>query len=205
MHALRAALGLGFCLAGSTSLSAGTIPIPADVSVSLTAEPTSNLHAGQRIAFTLSVTNHGPEPAAPVALLSSPILDELDLSTATVDCGNALGVIVVDLNDGFHYLYSWEPTNGLTPLEVDETRNCYINLDYTEWAPDVFTLTFELSSFIVDLDSSNNSATVTLRRASAGSPPVPAPSISIGGMLLLAAALAGPALSRIRRPRRVVP
>ena len=200
MRALRIASGLALCLADPAN--AGTIPIPADVSVSLTAEPTSNLHPGQRIAFTLSVTNHGPEPAAPVALLSSPILDELDLSTATVDCGNALGVIVVDLNDGFHYLYSWEPTNGLTPLEVDETRNCYINLDYTEWAPDVFTLTFELSSFIVDLDSSNNSATVTLRRASAGSPPAPVPSISIGGMLLLVAALLGGVTRRLRGTRR---
>lgn len=205
MPALRAALGLALCLAGSTSLSAGTIPIPADVSVSFTAEPTGNLHSGQRIAFTLSVTNHGPEPAAPVALLSSPILDELDLSTATVDCGNALGVIVVDLSDGFHYLYSWEPTNGLAPLEVDETRNCYINLVYTERAPDMFALTFELSNFIVDLDASNNSATVTLQRAPAGSLPVPLPSTSVVGLLLLAAALAGPALSRIRRTRRAVP
>lgn len=198
MHALRAALGLGLCLAASASASAGTIPVPADVSVSLTAEPSSNLHTGQRIAFTLSVTNHGPAPTAPVALLSSPILDELDLSTATVDCGNALGVIVVDLNDGFHYLYSWEPTNGLTPLEVDETRNCYIYLDYTEWAPDMFTLTFELSSFIVDLDPSNNSATVTLQRAPTGSLPVPLPSTSILGLLLLGAALASLATARLR-------
>ena len=119
-----------------------------------------------------------------------------------MDCGNTLAVIVVDLNDGFHYLYSWEPTNGLSPLEVGETRNCYINLDYTEWAPDTFELTFELSNFIVDLDASNNSATVTLQRAPVGSPPVPLPSASIGGLLLLAAALLGVATRRIRRPLR---
>ena len=99
MHALRTALGLALCLADSAS--AGTISLPADVSLSFTAEPHSNLHSGERIAFTLSVTNNGPEPAAPVALLSSPILDELDLSTATVDCGDTLGVSAVDLNDGF--------------------------------------------------------------------------------------------------------
>ena len=62
MHALRVALGVWFCLAFSASVSAGTISLPADVSFSLTAEPASNLHSGQRIAFTLSATNHGPEP-----------------------------------------------------------------------------------------------------------------------------------------------
>lgn len=198
MHALRAALVLGFCLAGSANLSAGTILLPADVSVSLAAEPSSNLHSGQRIAFTLSVTNHGPEPAAPVSFGSSPMVDEFDPYTGSSDCGNTLGLIVVDQNDGFYYEFSWVPTLELPPLQVGETRYCYINLDYTEWAPDTFELTFELSNFIVDLDASNNSATVTLQRAPAGSPPVPLPLTSISGLLLLGAVLAILATARLR-------
>lgn len=204
MHA-RVASGLLLYLAACMSASAGTIPIPADVSVSLTAEPTSNLHAGQRIAFTLSVTNHGPEPAAPVSFGSSPIRNELDLVTGTGACGDTLGLAVVDQSDGFYYAYSWAPTFERPPLQVGETRTCRFYLDYTEWAPDTFALAFELSNFIVDLDASNNSATVTLQRAPAGSPPVPLPSASIVGLLLLAAALVGPALSRVRRACRADP
>lgn len=205
MHALRFVSGLGFCLAASASVGAGTISLPADVSVNFTAEPDSDLQSGQRIAFMLSVTNHGPEPAARISFGSSPIRDELDLSTITADCGNTLGFIVVDLNDGFYYEFSWAPTLELPPLQVGETRTCHFYLDYTEWAADTFPLTFDLRSYIVDLDASNNSATVTLQRAPAGSPPVPLPSISIVGLLLLAAALVGPAVSRIHRTRRVEP
>jgi len=173
MHALRAALGLGLCLAGFTSLNAGTITIPADVSVMLTADPDSNLQSGQRIAFTLSVTNRGPEPASLVDVLSSPIYDELDINTATADCGNNLGLIVVDLNDGFYYVYDWDATFNLPPLAVGETRTCRLNLEFTEWAPDTFSLTFSMPDFLVDLDPSNNSATVTLQRAAAVTTAVP--------------------------------
>ena len=202
MRALRIALGSWLCLASSMNASAGTISLPADVSLSFTAEPHGNLQSGQRIAFTLSVTNHGPEAASPVRFGSSPIFDELDLSTATTDCGNTLGLAVVDLNDGFYYQYSWAPTLKLPPLQVGESRACHINLGLSEWAPDTFALTFALSSHIVDLDASNNSATVILQRAPAGSPPAPVPSISIGGMLLLAAALLGVVTRRLRGTRR---
>jgi len=170
MHALRVVMGL--CFACSASLRAGTIPLPSDISVDLTAEPASNLESGQRITFTISVTNHGPEPAAPVSLGSSPIYDELDVFSATADCGNDLVVAVVDLNDGFYYLYDWFPTQE-SPLAVGETRYCYLNLEFTEWAPDTFSLTFSMPDFLVDLDPSNNSATVTLQRAAAVATAVP--------------------------------
>ena len=198
MHALRTALGLALCLADSAS--AGTISLPADVSLSFTAEPHSNLHSGERIAFTLSVTNNGLEPATPVRFGSSPFVDEFDPYTGTSDCGNTLGLIVVDQNDGFYYRYSWAPTLEQLPLQVGETRYCYISLDYTASAPDTFALTFGLSSHIVDLDPSNNAATVILQRAPAGSPPAPVPSISLSALLLLGAGLAHLAAARLRRP-----
>lgn len=198
MHALRAILRLGLCLGGCASVSAGTVTLPADVSVSLTAEPDADLQSGQRIAFTISVTNHGPEPAAPVMAGSTPIHDELDVYTATADCDNTLGLAVVDLDDSFYYAYSWFPTLNLPPLEVGETRNCYLSMEFTEWAPDTFALTFAFPDWLVDLDASNNSATVTLQRAAAAPPPVPLPSTSVIGLLLLAAALARSAILRLR-------
>jgi hypothetical protein len=50
-------------------------------------------------------------------VLSSPIYDELDINTATADCGNTLGLIVVDLNDGFYYVYDWDATLNLHRLQ----------------------------------------------------------------------------------------
>jgi hypothetical protein len=171
--------------------------------VSFTAEPDSNLQSGQRIAFTLSVTNHGLEAAAPISLLGSPIFDEFDLSTGTSDCGQTLGLAIVDLDDSFYYAYVWSPTMVTeSPLAVGETRNCHLELELSEWAPDIFNLTFAFPYWLVDLDPSNNSATATLQRAPAGSPPVPLPSTSIGGVLLLATALLGLATRRLRRVRQ---
>jgi hypothetical protein len=155
--------------------------------VGLTAEPDSNLESGQRISFTISVTNHGPEPVAPVSLGSSPIYDELDVFSATVDCGDDLGLAVVDLNDGFYYVYAWFPTQE-SPLAVGETRNCYLNLEFTEWAPDTFSLTFSMSNYLIDLDASNNSATVTLHRAIQGNA-TPVPTLSPLALVMLAGLL----------------
>lgn len=201
MYALRAALGLGLCLAGSANVRAGTIPLPSDVSVGLTAEPASNLESGQGIAFTISVTNHGPEPVAPVSLGSSPIYDELDINTATADCGNDLALAVVDLNDGFYYVYDWFPTQE-SPLAVGETRNCYLNLEFTEWAPDTFSLTFSMPDFLVDIDPSNNSATVTLHRRGQGSA-TSVPTMSPLALGMLAGLLA--LLATVRPRPRVRP
>src|SRR5690348_9661318 len=123
MFAMRAALALFLAPLGNY-LHAGTIPVPADISVALTAEPSSDLLSGQRITFTLAVTNHGPDPAAPVSLGSSAIYDELDVLSATSDCAN-LALAVVDTSDGFYYAYDWFPTDE-SPLAVGETRSCHI-------------------------------------------------------------------------------
>jgi hypothetical protein len=202
MYTLRAGLAFCLCLAGSAIASAGTIPVPADISVALTAEPDSDLQSGERIAFTLSMTNHGPEPAPVADVLSSPIYDELDLNTATADCGNTLGLIVVDTSDGFYYVYDWDPTID-SPLAVGETRTCHLNLDFTEWAPDTFSLTFSMPNFLVDLDPSNNSATVTLRRAIEGAATTPVPTLSPAALAVLAILLACLAIVGRRTDARV--
>jgi hypothetical protein len=187
---------------------AGTIPILSDVSVSLTAEPDNNLQSGDRIAFTISVTNNGPEPASPVSVGSSPIYDELDIYSTTADCEDNLGLIVVDLDNGFYYSYAWFPTDE-SPLAVGETRYCYLNLNFTEWAPDTFSLTFSVPDFLVDLDPSNNSATVTVQRASQGSATTtPVPTLSPLALVMLVGLLTSlgmRARPEVRSPRRNFP
>ena len=197
---MRVALALELFLAPfGNYLRAGTIPVPADISVALTAEPSGDLLSGQRITFTLAVTNHGPEPAAPVSLGSSAIYDELDVLSATTDCAN-LALAVVDTSDGFYYVYDWFPTDE-SPLAVGKTRSCNINLEFTEWAPDTFLFGFSMPDFLVDLDPSNNSATVTLRRASQGSGAASVPTLSPFALVVLASALLWYARSLVRARR----
>lgn len=176
------------CLAGSASLHAGTIPAPADVSVGLAATPDSNLQSGQRVTFTLSVTNHGPEPATPISVGSSPIYDELDVLSATSDCEDTIALAMVDTSDGYYYVYDWFPTDA-SPLVAGKTRSCNFNLEFTEHALDTFSLTFSMPDFLVYLDPSNNSATATLRRANQASRATAVPALSPACLAMLAGLL----------------
>jgi hypothetical protein len=172
MHTLRVALALGSLICGCANVAAGPVVLPSDISVELTAEPNVNLQSGQRVNFTISITNHGPEPVTSLGLQSSPIYDELDVFTASADCDNHIVLAVVDLEDSFYYLYNWYAVWPDDPMDVGETRNCYLSLDFTPWAPSVFPVTFDMSSY-ADLDPSNNSVTVFLRRPVAVVEPVP--------------------------------
>jgi len=191
MKELRTALMLAFCIGGCANLTAGPIFLPSDVSVALTAEPSVNLQSGERIAFTISITNRGPEPVTRLALGSSPIYDELDVNSASIDCGYQLVLAAVDLEDSFFYIYIWYAVWPDDPIDVGETRDCHLSLDFTPWAPSVFPVAFDMSVFD-DLDNSNNSATEFLRRPVAVAAPVPTLSpIWLGLLVCLLMATAG--------------
>ena len=196
-------LGLASLLAMPTALSAGTIELPTDVSVSLSAEPTVDLHAGDIISFTVSVTNNGPEPAHPLALGSSPIYDELDVFGGTADCDYRLVLGVADGTDFFYYFLTWFPVFlEDDPLPVGATYYCYFTLPYTQWAPNEFPVTFSISDRVfTDLDPSNNSATVTLHRARQGVVPTPVPTLSSHALMALAGLLIGLVRRKIRLDR----
>jgi hypothetical protein len=192
MHVLRVALALGSLICGCANVSAGDVVLPSDISVALTAVPSDNLQSGQRVNFTISVTNHGPEPVDRLAIASSPIYDELDVFTASSSgCDGDLILAVADLEDTFYFLYVYYAAFQELPLAVDETRSCYLSLDFTPWAPSIFPLTFDMSAFD-DLDPSNNSATVFLRRPVAFAAPVPTLSpIWLGLLACLLMAITG--------------
>lgn len=194
MHVLRLSLAVGLAAASSTAV-AGPIVIPSDLSVSLTAEPSADLRAGDVVSFTISTTNNGPEPVDRFALESSSIVDELDVLGATVDCDDHLFLTVVDLENGFYYTYIWQLVlPGEPPLQVGETRNCHFAIPYTASAPAEFSVTFSPGSAFTDLDPSNNSATVILRRQESVARAVPASSIAslaLLAVLLMSTALAG--------------
>jgi hypothetical protein len=186
MHALRTLL-IGLIIGTSTSLEAGPILIPSDLAVSFSAEPNAELHPGDVVAFTISITNNGPEPVDRFALGSSPIYDELDVLSATINCNSRLILAVTDLEDGFYYTYTWAVLlPGDPPMQVGETRYCYFSLPYTPWAPPEFPLTFSSAPFI-DLDPSNNSATVTLLRAMQSTATTAVPTLSSTTLAMLIA------------------
>lgn len=172
----------------ANSASAGSIVVPADISVSLTAEPNVNLVTGQPIHFTITAINHGPGLALPLVVSSSEFVNEFDLGNANADCIELLGLVVGDTEFGYFYYYDWYVAL-LTPLHPGQTRTCHLTLPLSANAPDAFTFTWGIPDFFIDNDPSNNSASVTLRRATATPTTLPALSVSalatLAGLILL--------------------
>jgi hypothetical protein len=171
----------------SGSAWGGTVVVPSDISVSVFAEPNSDLATGQPISFTISATNNGPEPIDNIALVSTEFVDEFDLAQGTANCPG-LGLVVANGVLPF-YLYIWEFT-FLGPLQVSETRTCYITLPVAAQAPDTWEFGFYLPSSYLDIDPKNNSASVTLRRTLGATAPIPVPALSPIALILLASLLA---------------
>lgn len=178
---------------------AGTIPVPADASVGLTAEPTVGLMSGQPITFTMSATNHGPQPIGTLGMLSSRFTNELDISSASSDC-QGLALMIVDGKDFFYYSYYWSATYE-APIAVGETRTCHLTLPLGAGAPAAWTFGFEIPNLFVDLDPSNNSAFVTLHRGVVQPKVVPALSPLLLSLLAGLLALTGGVAQWLRRSR----
>jgi uncharacterized repeat protein (TIGR01451 family) len=176
-------------LSGWTALSsAGVVLLPTDISVAATAQETTGLHPGDRITFDLSVTNLGPEPANGLLIRTSPIVDELDVFSASAkDCAGDVVLGIADLGNSYYYTFGWHPGPLGSDIEVGQTLSCKLSIDYASAAPSVFPVTFQFSSYLTDQNPSNNAAVVVLHRAVASATPVPV--FSLGGMILLSLSL----------------
>jgi len=189
MHVLRALL-TAMCFALVATAHAAAPPptnVPSDIDVTLTATPTNNLVPGQRIDFTLTVTNLGPATVQNVVVQSSPIYGEFDLNNGTVDCQH-MAVEVADTATDFYYLLNWFLAAPFGDFPAGETRTCHISFLITAQASAVTPFSFGLPSDYVDINSGNDSATVFLQRAPAA--PVAIPALSSATLLLLVALLA---------------
>jgi hypothetical protein len=182
----RIALGLALNIIPALAL-AGFVNVPADISVHLSAEPSTGLVAGQPITFTISATNHGPNPVDNLLLVSSTFVNEFDLSGGVSDCP-WLGLVVAD-GKSFYYFYNLRPTYP-NPMSVGETRTCRIILPVSSQAPASWMFAFGVASFYLDINPANNSASVTLRRALGATTPIPVPALSPIALILLVGLLA---------------
>ena len=177
------------------ALAGNIVELPSDISVSLAAEPTIGLEPGDAITFTISVTNNGPEVIDRLSIESSFFVDELDLFAANiVSCAGPLIGSVADLIGGYEYWISWDPVTpndpNLVTMDVGETRTCQFSMPLTSAAPNVYPFSFGVAEFLTDLDPSNNSATVTLQRASGGvATATPVPTLSPLGLAMLTGSL----------------
>jgi hypothetical protein len=187
-------------------LAGNVVELPSDVSVSLVAEPTVGLEPGDTVTFTISVTNNGPEVVDQLALSSSFFVDEFDAAAGNVGaCEGPLGVAVSDFIGGYEYFIIWYPVfpkdPALLTLDVGETRTCQFSMPLTSAAPNVYPFSFSLAESLSDLDPSNNSATVNLRRASQGTATsTPVPMLSPLALAALAGLLAWLASAVLRTP-----
>lgn len=169
----------------AAAADAGSIVLPSDVSVTLTAARTIDLTTDQPVDFTLSVTNHGPAPVHILELTSSNWVDQFYIVPGSASC--YIGVTVVDLIDSFHYFYFWDVAGlpGTPDLGPGETKTCHFQLALTAHARATTVFSFGLPDFIVDPDPSNDRATVTLQRAVAV-----VPALSSAMLVLLTGLLA---------------
>jgi len=160
--------------------------VPTDVDVRLTATPSANLQPAQPIDFALAVTNLGPMPAPNVVVASTVFVNQIHLIPDSNDCLLILGTM--DGSAGPSFSYYWFPTLGAPALAVGETRTCHFQMALTASSPPSYAFGFGLPPEFVDLELSNDNATVVLRRTVA-----PIPALSTGFMLLLATLLAAAA------------
>jgi hypothetical protein len=181
-HRMLAVLALSLPAAAADG---GSIVLPSDVSVTLTAARTIDLTTGQPVDFTLNVTNHGPAPVHILELTSSNWVDQFHIVPGSASC--YIGVTVVDLIDSFYYFYFWDVAGlpGTPDLGAGETKTCHFQLALTVHARATTSFSFGLPDFIVDPDPSNDRATVTLQRAVAT-----VPALSAAMLVLLAGLLA---------------
>jgi len=158
--------------------------IPADIGVTMTASPSTGLHTGQVIDITLTATNSGPDPADQLELESSWFYHEFAITQIDLVACYQFGGAMSESEPHPWFVAFWilsgVPGTGMQPLAVGETRTCYFQLVLMADAPAVTPFTFGVSTYFSDINPSNNSATVYLRRA------VPSiPLLGMSGMLLL--------------------
>ena len=179
------------------SVSAHAVPppiiVPSDIAVTLAAAPTTNLVPGQRIDLTLTATNLGPATVQDLIVQSSPIYG--DLSIDKVDCQD-MAAEVVDAEPHPYYLLNWFLAGAISAdFPAGETRTCHIGFSITAQASAVTPFSFGLPYYYVDMNPSNDTATVFLQRRVDS---VPALSPMMLGLLALVLAVAGAVTWRLK-------
>jgi hypothetical protein len=163
MHRLRLLAFLTTFI--STASIGGTVPLPSDVSVTLSAAPTDNLLPSEPIGFTMAVTNNGPAALQAFSIVGPQISNQFYYPTTSWnDCD--LVTITGDGADGSFWIPEWNPTGavGENPIAPGETRTCHFMLAVAPGLPVAYSFAVRLGTLWTDPDASNNIATVLIQR-----------------------------------------
>ena len=179
------------------AVHAGSLVLPSDVSVALSADPAFRLEPLEPINFTLTVTNNGPNPVPLLVVNSAAIYDDqFTVYDGTSDCG--LITSVADGPTSYWYYREWYLASevlGYPPLDPGEVRTCHFTESLWYSAGRETSYSFGIPETWSDPDPSNNIATVDLFRAV---PTVPIPAASGFSLAALAAFLAAMASRFVR-------
>jgi|SRR5579859_7735409 len=207
---MRHMLALGFLALVEASRMAtasplGNVMLPSDVSVSLSASPSTNLQPGQAVTLTITVTNNGPSVLTNFGVQSSNAYpNQIDVSRLNTDCSSVV-TEVVDGSSGYWYVEVWYPTDSSPstqsdwPLAVGESRSCHMTISLAPTSPDSVPFDFQLGSLWNDPNPSNNVGGVVLQRA-----PVVVPALSTSMQIALTFLLALTGFAILARNRRGV-
>ena len=186
--------------------AAPPISIPTDIAVTLNATPKTIPGSSESFQLTVTATNLGPQPVDTVVLESSPFTNEFDFAHATIACTGFVVSVADGINGPVQFMnwYVAAVPLGTAPFLVGETRTCELTLALSPAAPAALSFTFALAHEFVDVNASNNAATVFLRGPSVPVVPFLSPTVSLLLALLL---VAFASLTRIfegrrRRPRK---
>jgi hypothetical protein len=191
MMRISALAVFALALALTSAARAGQQVIPADIGITFTAAPNTDLHAGESINGTLTVTNFGPGAANYLVVQSSSFTNEFGSFAADPEeC--FVFATVVDAQPAPYYYLNWQVANvlgaGTAPFRPGETRTCHLTFSLSPTASPSMTFGWNIPSFFVDLNSANNASTVLLQLAAV---PVPAVAPLGSAILCLLVALIG--------------
>lgn len=150
----------------AVTAQAGSVVLPGDVSVTLSAEPTIRLEPYQTIHFTLTVANRGLESIPYLVVDSGELHEEFTVYDGTNDCG--LITSVADGPTDFWYNRTWYLASeafGNPPLAAGESRTCHFTESLTSSASALTAYSFGVPEAWSDPDPSNDVSTVYLHRA----------------------------------------
>jgi len=146
-------LAAGICHADSSLLS--------DVQVELSADNTRNLKTGDTIAFTMTVTNNGPQTLGYFSITGPEVFTEFyQPGTNWNYC--AMLTDTGDSDFGPFWLLVWFPS-GLTldnPVVPGDVRTCHFSLTVAPGLPTQYLFAVGLATYFTDTNSENNTATV---------------------------------------------
>lgn len=185
MRTVLAALCLVLASITSAHAQNGNIHVDADIGVTLSASPTSNLVPGQTVDLSLTATNYGPGVADVLTLQSSDILASLQFVHGSSDCGIVPVTFADDQGRPTSQVLRWNAVIGPPYFNAGDTVHCHLQALVLPTAPKQFTLSVGIP-FLTDLNSANDTASVAFTlSASAGAAGVPG--LPLGSRLLLIA------------------